>query len=325
MDQRLRFLIPALVLLLPLACSSLAATAESLVQKVTESQAQGISAIPVADGTRFLPADLNFLALLASGQANLSDTGAKLAASDFARQLREHGIDLLFVPVPPKSLYQAESLNLSPETRQAALQTWRSLLEELREAGVPSLDLTEIHEAMEPNAQFFCQRDTHWSGRGLAAAAHAMGRALQSVPLDRSEELTKTPTEWRKIKIQGDLGGEPEVLELPFLPLEPELWDNSRGSPLVLMGDSHVLVFHEGGDLHATDSGLPGQIAISTGVVPDVVGVRGSGANSARVALARRARSSDDYLTGKRAVVWCLAGRDLVQGDTWKNIPILPE
>ena len=34
-----------------------------------------------------------------------------------------------------------------------------------------------------------------------------------------------------------------------------------RTSPVLVLGDSHVLVFHDGGDMHAAGAGLPDQLA----------------------------------------------------------------
>jgi alginate O-acetyltransferase complex protein AlgJ len=90
----------------------------------------------------------------------------------------------------------------------------------------------------------------------------------------------------------------------------------------VLLGDSHVLVFHSGGDLHTAGAGLPDRLGAALGSSPDVLGVRGSGATSSRIALARRARADDAYLDAKQAVVWCFAGREFTESDGWKKVPL---
>ena len=92
---------------------------------------------------------------------------------------------------------------------------------------------------------------------------------------------------------------------------------------ILVLGDSHVLVFHDGGDMHATGAGLPDQLALELGAPVDVLGVRGSGATSARVSLARRARASSDYLSGKKVIIWCFGARELTQADAWKSVPLM--
>ena len=95
-----------------------------------------------------------------------------------------------------------------------------------------------------------------------------------------------------------------------------------RASPILVLGDSHVLVFHDGGDMHVTGAGLPDQLAFELGAPVDVLAVRGSGATSARVSLARRARATPDYLASKKVIIWCFGARELTQADAWKLVPL---
>jgi len=76
-------------------------------------------------------------------------------------------------------------------------------------------------------------------------------------------------------------------------------------SPLLIIGDSHTLVFH---DFLAEKSGLLDQVAYETGFAPDLIGTRGSGATSVRVSLYRRARKDPDYLAKKKMIV-CVSPR----------------
>jgi alginate O-acetyltransferase complex protein AlgJ len=93
-----------------------------------------------------------------------------------------------------------------------------------------------------------------------------------------------------------------------------------RASPVLLLGDSHTLVFHAGGDMHATGAGLPDQLARELGFAVDLVGVRGSGATPARINLARRAGALD----GKRLVVWCFGARELTEAaQGWAKVPVV--
>ncbi|MFM8885568.1 MAG: hypothetical protein ACKOKC_04040, partial [Chthoniobacterales bacterium] len=90
------------------------------------------------------------------------------------------------------------------------------------------------------------------------------------------------------------------------------------------LGDSHVLVFHQGGDLHAIGAGLPEQLAEVVDGMPQVLGVRGSGATSSRMTLARTIRAKPDYLADKKLVVWVFAGREFTEADGWKKFPLIP-
>jgi alginate O-acetyltransferase complex protein AlgJ len=100
-------------------------------------------------------------------------------------------------------------------------------------------------------------------------------------------------------------------------PLEPD-----PASPVILLGDSHNLVFHAGEDMHATASGLPDQLALELRFAVDLVAVRGSGATAARVNLLRRAQRDPSYWTHKRLVIWCFGAREFTEADGWAKVPI---
>ena len=90
-----------------------------------------------------------------------------------------------------------------------------------------------------------------------------------------------------------------------------------RDSPIVLLGDSHLLVFHIGTDMHAIGAGLGDHLAARLGFPLDVVGVRGSGATASRMTLVRRR----DNLEGKRMIIWCLSARELTEASAWARLP----
>jgi hypothetical protein len=99
----------------------------------------------------------------------------------------------------------------------------------------------------------------------------------------------------------------------------------SRESPLLLLGDSHCLIYHVGGDLFATGGGLADQLACELGMAVDVLGTRGSGATPARQNLFLRSKADPSYLAGKKWVVWCFASREFTQSrQGWRKLPVQP-
>ncbi len=101
-------------------------------------------------------------------------------------------------------------------------------------------------------------------------------------------------------------------------PLEPD-----RASPVLLLGDSHSLIFHAGGDMPARGAGLPDQLALELGFPVDLVAVRGSGATPARATLLRLARADPEYLAGKKLVVWCFGAREFTESTGWAKVPVV--
>jgi alginate O-acetyltransferase complex protein AlgJ len=287
-----------------------------LVAFARAADAPAVASIEGTDGWRFLPAEKNFADKLMAPDLDVMVAPAVDAIADFKTQLQADDIALLVVPVPPRIVMAPDAVGVSAEDAAKMRTGWEKILAELRVRGVAVLDLSQDFAATP--GDLYCRRDTHWSGRGIERAADGIAAWLEDAT-DLKSGAAPVGS-WKKQEIKGDLGGDPEQVDLWFA-AGPFAADN-REHPLVLLGDSHVLVFHSGGDLHATGAGLPDRLGVSLGSSPDVLGVRGSGATSSRIALARRARSDDAYLDAKQAVVWCFAGREFTEADAWKKIPL---
>ncbi len=256
------------------------------------------------------------------------------AILDFKRQLDALGIGLVLVPVPPKAVvYPDKSAGLSgwvvPERVDGALGEFYAVL---RAKGVRVVDLTDAFLAARGKGEEpYCRQDSHWSGAGCELAAGQLGAMIRNEgwygAVPRQEFQSKETT----VTLSGDLrealaeGERPEreTVRLRVVsgkdgkPVVPE-----RGSPVVLMGDSHNLVFHAGADMHATGAGLPDQLALELGFAVDLVAVRGSGATPARINLYRNGRADAGYLKAKKLVIWCFAAREFTESQGWRLVPV---
>lgn len=245
----------------------------------------------------------------------------------FHQQLAERGITLFVMPVPPKAWSTAHAPNLPLEGRSMdALGQFYGLL---RAEGVRVVDLRPDFEAREAAGEgMYCKTDTHWSGAGCVTAAQAAAAALADAGLGIKLSPSPLAARWTQATFQGDL------LELQHAPESAretlpvrQITHASRkpvqpdpASPLLLLGDSHTLVFH---DFLAQNAGFPDQIAKETGIIPDWIGTRGSGANAVRISLLRRAVKDPGYLATKKAVIWCFAAREFTEADQgWQRLPL---
>ena len=254
------------------------------------------------------------------------------AIVDFHQQLERAGIELLFVPVPAKALVYPDAISdvvdPSPPRLDPHHQEFFALL---AANGVEVVDLLPLFlvERAADTGDLYCRQDTHWSPLGIRVAAREIARRIGERPWHGEQPTLELASEPRDVTITGDLWRQhpeprPDREELTVevvgsktaAGLEPVM--PVRSSPVLLLGDSHVLVFHAGAELHAKGAGLADHLALELGYVVDVVGVRGSGATPSRVNLLRRG----DGLTGKRLVVWCLSARELTEGSGWRKVPI---
>ena len=253
-----------------------------------------------------------------------SGSGLVAAVLDMHRQLKGLDVELLLVPVPPKSVVFPEKVSgavavpVPPPRLDPALER---LYERLRAGGVDVLDLTEhfIRERFHPEGPLYCRTDTHWSGSGCTTAAAAIADEIRARPWYAELETESFGASWYSTGISGDLagpGGVPagrEELRLRGViraaGRDRTAIDPDPQSPVLLLGDSHALVFHAGGDLHAAGAGLPDQLAFELGLAVDLAAARGPGPLTALEGLRRRARADPDYWSRKRLVVWCFAAR----------------
>lgn len=336
-----------------------AAAASGLAEKfagvcgalANQAEAEQTMTVAGRDGWLFLANELRHVAAgafwgkdaaRASRAAKAADADPLPAILDFQKQLAARKIDLVFVPVPPKCVVYPDFLGdavlvppgKSPARLDEAQIAFYALL---RKSGVAVLDLTETFLAgrFSPEGALYCRQDSHWSGNGCVVAAAKLAAEARQKPWFKAVAKKTYRTAWSNKQIAGDLwramkGPQPpkEELHVRFvgLPgsggLDPAPPDPA--SPVVLLGDSHNLVFQAGEDMHLRGAGLADQLAAEMGFPVDLVAVRGSGATPARVNLLRRAQRDGRYWAGKKLVFWCFAAREFTQSDGWKKVPIAP-
>ena len=308
---------PAVVIAALLLFSGFASQAGSLAEKAERAKTRNEAFVEGSDGWRFLPAELRFVDKLTFPDLITEVQPAVEAIADFSEQLKQAGVTLVVVPVPPKALVNAGKLQVSGSEEKTMREGWAGIMKDLSTKGVDAIDLLgDYTAAREP---MFCQRDTHWSGPGISAAVDRLIPSLQASGISVGALANDKP--WEETSINGDLGGDPEKVRLRFV---KDSAAPKAIAPVLLLGDSHVLVFHQGGDLHATGAGLPDQLAEVVDGMPEVLGVRGSGATSSRMTLARTIRAKPYYLADKKLVVWVFAGREFTEADGWKKFPLIP-
>lgn len=244
------------------------------------------------------------------------------AILDFKRQLDSVGVDLLVVPVPAKAAIYPEVL--PPPGIPDPGATDREFFKALGGHGVNVLDLTESFRAAKDADPVYCRQDSHWAPEGIMIAAKAIADRVRDLPWAKA--MPKLPLTYQAlpINITGDLaapGAAPEPLNARFIAADGQPVPPSKSSPLILLGDSHNLIFHAGGDMQAAGAGLPDQLAFELGFPVDVVAVRGSGATPARRNLARR----KDNLAERQIVVWCFSVREFTEGQGWSKVPVVKE
>ena len=308
---------------------------QSLAEKAAEAETQKTTVVSGKEEWLFFVPELRHLsvgqfwgdAAKRVSRASSPEFADPLPAIlDFKAQLDKAGIALIFVPIPAKATIYSEMISEHGDSTIRGDTYHQKFYDILRDHGVNVLDLTPLFlkNRFTDAGPVYCKQDTHWSGQGCILAAAAIAESIGTPPWVKAIPKRNIETETRRVEITGDLwkglDGEKlkkEQLQLTYI--KEGAGASWRGSPVVLLGDSHSLVFHAGAGMHAQGAGLPDHLAHQLGFPVDVVAVRGSGATPSRLNLYRRR----DNMKGKRAVVWCLSVREFTEGQGWRLVPII--
>ncbi|MBN1647173.1 MAG: hypothetical protein JW874_04000 [Spirochaetales bacterium] len=256
------------------------------------------------------------------------------AIIDLNNQLKKKGIELIFLPVPAKAMLYPEKLDksvtLKDNTRIDSLH--QEFYRLLRDNGVQVLDIMpQLVAKRNGNDPVYCRTDAHWSALACEIAAAEAAKLIRTKrwykTIAKQEYVTKT----QDISVSGDLVNRQdnppkETIHLRLVTdRNGQYVSATEDSPVVLMGDSHTLVFHEGGDMLAKGAGLADQLAFELGFAPDLIGVRGSGSTASRINLFRKSKTNPEYLSGKKTVIWCITVREFSESTGgWKKVPVSP-
>lgn len=245
-----------------LACTHLA----------TAAATDGKDVVTGSDGWYFAPEEVAALGAEVDDEPYAAG-GAIAAASD---RLRAAGMELLLVPVPPKSIIYPDRLapELDVPIPIPRLDTrLQAIYADLRQRGVRLVDLTRpfIRDRFHHEGPLFCRQDSHWSGVGCVLGAELVAAAVREVGGIALEPLTAYGLAWFTTPIRGDLWQRlaarpvPEEIRMRGVirPADAGLATvtTTGGSPLAVVGDTHALVFHAGDPYHARGAGLADQLA----------------------------------------------------------------
>ncbi|MBT3381849.1 MAG: hypothetical protein HN742_08950 [Lentisphaerae bacterium] len=307
--------------------------------------AEGTMTVPGRNGWFFHQTELRQMSLECFwGEAALAvDPDRKATHADplaaiaaYHEACREHGVELWVLPIPAKSVVYPEHL-LGTVTVNSKGDVPRidsahqRFYAELRDAGVQVIDVTPLLLAHRADAAgpVYCRQDTHVSPRACELIARAVAARIRLLPWYPDVAKLDVMTQPDNITVQGDLTREltqpppPEELTTRQVGRKPDMTpiEPDEASSVLLLSDSHGLVFHSGGDMHTRGAGLPDQLAAELKFAVDLIAVRGSAARPARVTLYRKIRRDPDYLTSKRMIIWCFTVREFTDS-SWGVIPL---
>lgn len=293
------------------------------------------------DGWFFSTTELQRLALLQDPAAP-SIKAASAAIADYHAQLKAKGIDLVFVPVPPKAILfpdkLAKDLKIKRRHKLPARldSTLQATYAQLRSQGIRVIDLTDPLLAAREDPKLgpiFPKTAAVWAPRGAQTAAAAIAAQLRD-------------TSWPQAKTDPNpLIAESSTLSyvgpLPPSPAPPEslalrnigrtadgkmrsVTFSQGGHPLALLGDSSLLAWREANNPVGstnTFASLADQLAFELQTTPDLFPGNADGRNAARLAILREGTNGRNPLGSAKVVLWVVQATDLALSD-WKRVPL---
>ncbi|MES2466098.1 MAG: hypothetical protein V4675_02255 [Verrucomicrobiota bacterium] len=257
-----------------------------------------------------------------------SGPGPSLAIiAKFRESLTAAGVTLILAPVPSKAaVYPDKLIEGAPPD---AVPSSAAFLEELKATGATVVDLESLFRQEREKTPVFCATDSHWSPAGAVLAATKIAESAAAVPglapfLKPGTYVTAPP---EKFKITGDLAAAPAAAGTT--PEELILTKTGSGSasaptpvpaattgPVILMGDSHTMVFTDGASLgmHCQGAGLRDHLQARLGFPLIQLSNQNSGGTGARRLLNQRLQANPAYLKDVKAVIWVFSIREFTLG-----------
>ncbi len=308
--------------------------AEAAFYKVCGEEGERGGAFAGKDGWLFAAPEL----LQVSRISNTASATASIA--DYAQQLRSHGIDLIVVPVPPKTLVYADRISGKVPTksrRPARLDSvLKAAMDDLSARKVKVVDLLPelIAHRDDKGGTAYPRTSNTWSPYGVQIAVKEIAAAVRdskagggSVTGISSEPVTITfagslstsgdakgkPDSFNTVKI-GRISGD-KVRSLSF---------NTSGSSLLLMGGGDILAWREANNPQGANGAfcsLAEQLAAELQTIPDVISSRNDARNEARLRILRERTNGKGMLGSTRTVVWVIPALDLASPN-WRHVPL---
>lgn len=293
------------------------------------------------DGWNFSSTELQRLLQLQDPNA-ASIGAATTAIAEYQSLLRRQGVDLVVVPLPPKSIVYPDRLSKDlkvkvrrnkPVRLDASLQT---IYAQLRQRGVTVLDPTDLlleNRESKKGGPAYPKTAGVWSPGGAALVAGWLGKewskaAWANQPGPDGPLITEATT----LSYSGPLMAGPALTEtLPIRNVGRASGGKMRsvtfaqgGNALGLMGDPALLAWREAnnppGSANAFGS-LADQLAFELQTTPDLYPGKSEGRNSPRSRILREATNGRNPLARTKVLVWVIPATDFALPD-WKRIPL---
>lgn len=240
---------------------------------------------------------------------------------EFHNLLAQKGVNLLVVPIPAKATIYPEKFSSGFQPGEAPGVS--PFVQSLSAKGLNVVDLEALFlekRKKGEQSKFWCEQDAHYSPAACVEVADLIAGILEEdFGIEKQENTSLKRSEAEKIMIQGDLvayseweGSPRESLSVQYVDRGTPLTSDIN-SPVLLLGDSHTLVFSDAENFHCEGAGLFDHLSSALGRPVDLEGNAAGGLVTSRINLFRKAVANPGYWDNKKVVVWVFTAREFTQ------------
>lgn len=235
----------------------------------------------------------------AAGAVPAAGADAVAVLADYAAGFQKSGRRLIMAVIPPRE--------------NDAAAEYRRIQDDLHNAGVESIDLTGAFERVAGSGrQVWCRNDHHPAPAAIAEAAATAALYLADFSLPEERRFFLQDVE--KAECSGG-----EILE--FVPVAGTTV--VPGGSVLVLGDSNVLVYHDGIDMPVRKAGFADYLAYYLVEEVSLLGMRGSCADQLRGELYRKSVYGTENTAEVQTVIFVLSFAQFADGaNRWQDIPV---
>ncbi|MBN1983031.1 MAG: hypothetical protein JW795_15975, partial [Chitinivibrionales bacterium] len=241
----------------------------------------------------------------------------------FKKYCDAHGMNLLFVPVPNKEELYYEKLGIKGTKPETIISPYgRKLLAELQAQGVEVIDLLPVlKQAQKEDGKsaenVFQTHDTHWTGRGMHAAAQAIAERIKQYSWYKDFKPSFVNYTFKDTTFErlGDIIGKlPDTAKSAYKPArlkaqqvklpDGTLYKPNSAGPILLIGDSFTGTFEL---IDCKSAGVGSHVAQLTSLPVDIATSWGGGPLVVNKAI----KGKKESLASKRLIIYMMTARDL--------------
>ncbi|MCP4847758.1 MAG: hypothetical protein GY899_07425 [Verrucomicrobiaceae bacterium] len=253
------------------------------------------------------------------------------------------GVKFIFVPIPAKASIYPEKFTDGIKMKAKvpaddAVTPISDFLERMRSGGIAVIDIESDLKANRASGgeRSYCMTDSHPAPWTCELIAKRVAGILSG------QAWAKQAAEDSKLSfVRGDPGT--QAIKGDLIPEDQrDTWEaeevtvrkagirkgggitsalpDDESSPVILLGDSHTLIFHEGGDMLMSGAGVPDHLQAELGFKVYLAASRGSSSQAQR-----QIYKGKDFWEGKKALVWVSSVREFTQERKWLKLPRLPK